>query len=135
MNFFLKNHIEKTISSTVAIDSEAAAIWNNITNVQLEKFSDPWYFKLLDIPKPLKAEVTLHGVGGSRIAYFNNGKRFIQKIKTWKEHEEYSFSFNPEKKFVVGYLFDLSDGIFKILSGSYYLTKLNSGMNLELKTS
>jgi hypothetical protein len=130
-----KRHIEKTISSTVQIKSKAESVWENITNVQLEQFSDPWYFKLLNIPKPLKAEVTRNGVGGSRIAFFNNGKKFIQTIDTWEELKEYSFSFNPEKNFVVGFFFDLSDGIFKILTGSYYLRITTNGISLELKTT
>jgi len=129
------DHIEKTISSSVFIRSEAKSVWENITNVQIEQFSDPWYFKLMNIPKPLKAEITKKGVGGRRTAFFNNGKKFIQTINSWEELKEYSFSFNPDKNFVVGYFFDLSDGVFKILTGSYYLTDSHKGLHLELQTT
>lgn len=129
------NHIKKTISTTVQVKSNAESVWKNITNVQIEQFDDPWYFKLLNIPKPLKAEVTKNGVGGKRIAFFNNGKKFIQTISTWEELKEYSFTFNPEKHFVVGFFFDLSDGVFRILTGSYFITGNLNCLNLELKTT
>jgi hypothetical protein len=79
----------------------------------------PLLFKILGIPKPLRAEIISKGEGGQRIAYFDSGKRFMQEITTWKPLEKYSFDFNPEKGFIVGHFFDLSDGIFKVPNGSY----------------
>lgn len=127
-------YIDKSISSSIEITGKAENIWENITDVRLEQFADPLIFKLLDIPKPLKAEVLSAGEGGSRVAYFDSGKRFLQKITVWKPFTEYSFSFNPEKGFKVGYFFDLSDGVFRILSGSYYLTPVNTAIRLTLVT-
>jgi hypothetical protein len=117
-----KNHITKTISSHINIYANKQKIWENITNVQIEQFSHPAVFQVLGIPKPLKAEIVSEGAGGSRVAYFSNKKRFLQKILVWKPLTEYSFSFNPEQGFVVGYLFDISDGVFQIPTGSYYLS-------------
>ncbi len=48
--------------------------------------------------------------------------------------QEYSFSFNPEKGFRVGYFFELTEGVFRIPSGAYYLTKNGSSITLRLKT-
>lgn len=127
-------HVEESISSVIEIKASAEIIWDHITEVRLEQFSDPLLFKLLNIPKPLKAEMEAVGEGGSRIAYFDSGKKFLQKITVWKPLSEYSFSFNPEKGFKVGYFFDLSDGIFRILSGSYYLTPSNDSISLTLNT-
>jgi hypothetical protein len=127
-------HIEESVSSVIEIQASEADIWNHITEVRLEQFSDPLLFKLLNIPKPLKAEMIAAGEGGSRIAYFDSGRRFLQKITVWKPLREYSFSFNPEKGFKVGYFFDLSDGVFRILSGSYHLTPLSDSISLTLHT-
>ena len=112
-------HIEKTLSTSVPIAAPAEIIWKHITHVQIEEFSDPWYFSLLDIPKPLSAEITKEEVGGKRIAYFANGKRFIQEITTWDQQATYSFTFNPDKNFRAGYFFDLNDGPFRMVRGSY----------------
>jgi hypothetical protein len=73
------NHITKSIHSDIDIQGQPSRIWDNITNVKLKQFSDPLLFKLLDIPKPLRAEIISAGEGGSRIAYFDTGKRFCAK--------------------------------------------------------
>lgn len=125
-------HIEKTVGSTIDINGRPKTIWENITNVQIEQFSDPFIFKLLYIPKPLKAEILSKGQGGKRVAYFDSGKKFIQEILVWKPLIEYSFSFNPEKGFRVGYFFELSKGVFQIPTGAYYLTTMGEKTSLKL---
>src|SRR3954451_14004572 len=101
-----RRHISRSIHSSINITAKAGVIWENITNVNLEEYSDPILFKALGIPKPLKADIISTGVGGERIAFFNSGKRFVQRITTWKPFQEYSFHFNPEKGFMVGHFFD-----------------------------
>jgi hypothetical protein len=128
-------HIIKTLGSTIDIIGRPEIIWDNITNVKIEQFSDPTIFKLLDIPKPLKAEIISEGQGGKRIAYFDTGKRFIQEILVWKPLKEYSFSFNPEKGFKVLYFFELSEGVFQIPTGAYYLTTTGQTTTLKLTTT
>jgi hypothetical protein len=128
-------HIIKTLGSTIDIIGRPEIIWDNITNVKIEQFSDPTIFKLLDIPKPLNAEIISEGQGGKRIAYFDTGKRFIQEILVWKPLKEYSFSFNPEKGFKVLYFFELSEGVFQIPTGAYYLTTTGQTTTLKLTTT
>lgn len=128
-------HIVKTLGSTIDIQGQPETIWDNITNVKIEQFSDPKIFKILDIPKPLRAEVISEGQGGKRIAYFDSGKKFIQEILVWKPLIEYSFSFNPEKGFKVCYFFELSEGVFQIRSGAYYLTTIGHATTLKLTTT
>jgi hypothetical protein len=130
-----RRHIVKTISTSIGIEAKAESVWENITNVKIEQYSDPFIFKILDIPKPLKADVISTGEGGQRIAHFDSGKRFIQKITTWQLFREYSFDFNPEPGFIVGYYFDLSDGIFRVSNGSYLLTENNGTTKLQLSTT
>jgi hypothetical protein len=130
-----KRHITKTLCSTINIKGRPETVWDNITNVKIEKFSDPTIFKLLDIPKPLRAEIISEGQGGRRIAYFDSGKKFIQEILVWQPLTEYSFSFNPEKGFKVLYFFELSEGVFQIPTGAYYLTTTGQTTNLKLATT
>lgn len=128
-------YIVKTLSSTIEINGRPETIWDNITNVKIEQFSDPTLFKLLDIPKPLRAELVSEGQGGRRIAYFDNGRKFIQEIVVWRPLEEYSFSFNPEKGFKVLYFFELSEEVFQISTGAYYLTTTGQTTSLKLTTT
>jgi hypothetical protein len=128
-------HIVKTLGSTIDINGRPETIWENITNVKIEQFSDPMIFKILDIPKPLRAEIISVGQGGRRIAYFDSGKKFMQEILVWKPLTEYSFSFNPEKGFKVLYFFELSEGVFQIPTGAYYLTTTGQTTSLKLTTT
>lgn len=125
----------KTLGSIIDINGRPETIWKNITNVKIEQFSDPTIFKLLDIPKPLRSEIISEGQGGRRIAYFDSGKKFMQEILVWKPLTEYSFSFNPEKGFKVMYFFELSEGVFQIPTGAYYLTTTGQTTSLKLKTT
>jgi hypothetical protein len=128
-------HITKSIHSDIDIHGQPSIIWDNITNVKIEQFSDPLLFKILNIPKPLKAEIISAGEGGSRIAYFATGKRFMQKILIWEPLKEYAFSFNPEKGFRVCYFFELSEGVFRIPGGAYFLVNNTNATNLKLVTT
>jgi len=128
-------HIVRTLGSSIDINGRPENIWDNITNVKIEQFSDPTIFKLLDIPKPLKAEIISEGQGGKRIAYFDSGKKFMQEILVWKLLKEYSFSFNPEKGFRVCYFFELSEGVFQIPIGAYYLETIGQTTTLRLTTT
>jgi hypothetical protein len=128
-------HIIKSIASSIEIEAAPAIVWEHITNVKIEQFSDPLAFKILGIPRPLKAEIISAGKGGKRIAYFDSGKRFIQEITSWQPFQLYSFDFNPEKGFMVGHFFDLADGIFRVPNGSYLLTETVAGTSLQLSTT
>ena len=79
------------------------------------------------MPKPLRAQLLSDGAGGSRTAHFANGKKFEQKILIWEPYARYSFQFNPEPGFRVGYIFELSAGLFRMLAGSYYLRQDEGG--------
>jgi hypothetical protein len=127
-------YVMKQISSSIEIKADADNVWDKITNVEIEHFRFPWYFRMLNIPKPIRAEITKEGVGGDRIAYFDNGKRFIQKISTWEKNKTYSFTFNPEDGFRAGYFFDLFSGVFQIRKGTYFITTHSNGTRIELQS-
>ncbi len=129
------NHTVKTLTSSIEIKASRETIWSHITNVHIDQFSEPAVFRILGIPKPLSAEIISEGKNGMRIACFDNGKKFVQKILIWNPYVKYSFSFNPEKGFRVLYAFDISDGIFRILYGNYQLKNLNGTTTLKLSTT
>ena len=123
----LTGRVVATMYGSTTVAAPLETVWDQIINVDIHSFTHPRYFSWLGIPNPLRAEVINSGVGGQRIAYFDTGKRFIQRITVWRPPLEYAFSFNPEKGFKVAYLFDLSDGIVQIPTGSYLLTETSGG--------
>ncbi len=130
----MNSHHLKNISSHVTINSSSENIWDKITNVEIEDFRFPWYFRLMNIPKPIRAKILEEGVGGKRIAYFDNKKTFVQEIVSWKENETYSFTFNSEDTFKAAYFFNIFKGIFRIAKGTYYITTVDGQNQIELQT-
>lgn len=130
----MNGYRKKVIDSSFEVNTTLENAWDQITNVEIGHFRFPWYFRLMNIPKPVRAEITHEGTGGNRIAYFDNGKRFIQEIASWEKYRTYSFTFNPEDGFRAGYFFDLFKGVFRIVKGSYYITENNGSIRIRLKT-
>ncbi len=60
------------IKNSTRINAPIKYVWQQITEVDIAAFQHPMYLRALGIPKPLRAEVVEAGVGGVRIAFFNN---------------------------------------------------------------
>ncbi|MBK7897331.1 MAG: SRPBCC family protein [Candidatus Promineifilaceae bacterium] len=129
---WLKQH---QIESETAVRAPAELVWQHATEVDIASFEHPAYLALLDIPKPLRAEITRAGVGGRRVAFFANGRTFTQTITTWQPHTQYEFTFQASPNFRVGYLLDLADGPFQMKSGSYRIVPQGEGVQLFLAST
>lgn len=124
--------MQHQIEHETHIHAPPEIVWQHVTEVDIASFEHPAYLALLDIPKPLRAEITRSGVGGRRVAFFANGRTFTQTITTWQPDTQYDFTFQASPGFRVGYLLDLSDGPFQMKSGSYRLVASENGVQLTL---
>ena len=125
----------KIIAHTQYIQASSSCVWRHITEVDIASFPHSLWLSVLGIPKPLRAEILQSGVGGSRVAYFGNGKRFSQDITVWEPHKEYCFEFHPDEGFGVGYILDLATGPFQMSSGRYTISVEKEGVLLELQST
>jgi hypothetical protein len=125
---------EHGISHSVDICAPGECVWRHITDVDIVSFRHPVYLSALGVPKPLRAEIIDAGIGGSRIAYFDNDKRFTQEITSWKYPERYSFAFRADPGFRVGYFLDLAEGPFRVTSATYIISPVESGVRLKLES-
>ncbi len=121
--------------TSISIISSREKIWSEITNVKIDSFQLPWYLKLLGIPKPLKATVTKEGLGGHRIAEFENGGRFTQEIIKWDVNKAYAFKFNADPAFRVAHFFNLRKGPIIIKTGGYEMEEVDGQILLSLETT
>ncbi len=126
--------MKRRIEHVTNIQAPAEIVWQHVTEVDIASFRHPAYFTLLGIPKPLRAEVTEPGVGGRRVAFFDNGRTFTQEITAWQPHTQYDFTFKADPGFRVGYLLDLSDGPFQMKAGAYHIVPGQNGVRLTLKS-
>lgn len=123
-----------SIEHSIQINASAETVWQHITEVDIASFRHPAYFSLLGIPKPLRAHLDKPGVGGARIAYFSNNRRFSQEITEWRPFERYAFTFQPDPGFRVAYVLDLADGPFQMKAGAYRITSAHNGVQLSLSS-
>jgi hypothetical protein len=112
------------VESSQRIESGIENVWRCITDVDLSAYPHPAIFKVLGVPRPLRAELRGDGVGAERTAWFDNGKRFTQVVSEWRPPAGYRFSFQADPGFRAGYLFDLSRGPFRMVEGWYRLEAL-----------
>ena len=129
-----RSRVVRSMVSSARVRAPIANVWDQITNVDIHSFPHPRYFRFLGIPNPLRAEVIDSGVGGQRIAYFDTGKRFVQRITVWEPNREYAFTFNPEPGFKVVFCFDLADGVVQIATGYYVLDEQGATTTIQLGT-
>jgi hypothetical protein len=110
-------------------------VWKHITEVDIASFQHPGYLAAIGVPKPLRAEIVASGVGGSRVAYFSGGRRFSQRITDWSPPSKYAFTFHADPGFRVGFLLDLAEGPFQMLSGAYNIERTTTGVRLTLSSA
>lgn len=114
----------------IDIHAPAEKIWGHVTRVrEIRKEQDKgWLTKLLDFPRPLKAELNYEGVGAYREAMFTNGLVFHETITEYIDNKRMSFTIKAlpheiplttmDEHLVVGGKY------FDVLSGTYELQKL-----------
>jgi hypothetical protein len=125
---------QHAIEHTVHVHASPAAVWENVTQVDIASFRHPGYFRLLGVPKPLRAEIVRSGVGGSRTAYFSRGLRFTQEITAWLPPQHYAFTFHADPGFRVGHVLDLANGPFQLKAGAYHIVPDEYGVLLTLSS-
>ena len=115
----------------IDIHAPAEKIWRNVTRIrEIPAAQDKgWLTKLLDFPRPVKAELDFEGVGASRAAIFTNGLVFHETVTAYTHQQKMSFSIKAlpheiplttmDEHLVVGGQY------FDVLNGTYELEKLN----------
>lgn len=115
----------------IDINAPAEKIWSNVTRVrEISAAQDKGYLtKLLDFPRPVKAELDYEGVGASREAIFTNGLVFHEMVTEYVHQKKMSFTIKAlpheiplttmDEHLIVGGKY------FDVLTGTYELEKLD----------
>lgn len=115
----------------IDITAPAEQIWDNVTRVTTisEAQDKGWLTRLLNFPRPLKAELNYEGTGAYREAIFTNGLVFHETVTEYIDNKKMSFTIKAlpheiplttmDEHLVVGGKY------FDVLNGTYELEKLN----------
>lgn len=132
----------------IDINAPAEKIWDNVTRVREidEKQDKGWLTKLLNFPRPVKAELNYEGVGAYRQAIFTNGLVFHETVTHYEDNKKMSFSIRAlpheiplttmdEHLVVGGKYFDVLNGTYELEKLTYKTYRLHLYSNFKLTTS
>ena len=127
---FDKNrHPVETVTS-IAINADATAVWAEIGAVDpiaQDEHKLSWIY-LIGVPKPHEATLTFHGVGGVRMAEYQNGLRFEEEILEWEENQRLRFTIEEASGIFLPAPMDMIDGeTFDVLEATYEIEELDDG--------
>ncbi|MEO6454291.1 MAG: SRPBCC family protein [Ginsengibacter sp.] len=115
----------------IDINAPTEKVWNNVVRVReiKEERSQGWLTKLLNFPRPVKAELNFEGVGAYREAIFSNGLVFHETVTEYIDNKKMSFTIKAlpheiplttmDEHLVVGGRY------FDVLNGTYELEMLD----------
>ncbi|MGH9878567.1 MAG: hypothetical protein ACRD5H_13090, partial [Nitrososphaerales archaeon] len=111
----------RAVENQIIINAPANRVWENIIsipyiNVENQDFS---MFHSIGIPKLMEASLSHQGIGGVRIAKFDNGLSFVETVMSWNEFNSVSFSINPNQE-------SPAPAPFNMVGGQYFaVTEMN----------
>lgn len=111
----------------IDIEAPADKIWGNVTRVsEIPPAQDSGQItKLLDFPRPVKAELDFEGVGAYREAIFTNGLVFHEAVTEYEHEKKMAFTIKAhpheiplttmdEHLVVGGKYFDVLNGVYEL---------------------
>jgi hypothetical protein len=115
----------------IDIESDAESIWNNVTRVSEIKLAEDqgWLTNLMQIPRPIRAELDFEGVGAKREAIFDGGLVFNETVFEYEHQKLMRFSIKANTYEIPSTTFDdhilIGGTYFDVLQGTYELEKLS----------
>ncbi len=129
-----------TVENRIEIDAPRAAVWERIASVPAISPKElPWsWVHALGFPKPIAAVLEGEGVGAVRIATFERGVSFYERVTEWAPGEAIGFSIDADPQFVPANAFDqhviVGGRFYDVLDGRYEIRMGDDG-SLVLRLS
>ena len=120
----------QVVRNSILIEAPAEVVWRKI--VRVEKITEPQEspFFTMGFPRPIEAVLSGDGVGQTRLATFERGLQFVEKVTDWKVNEKLGFSIEADPKATPLTTLDehvtVGGAFFDVLSGTYEIHRLNA---------
>lgn len=133
----LEGLIEKIPSTYKAytyidIDASKEQIWKNVTRVGTisSKEDNGFVSPFLGLPRPIRAELNYEGVGATRLAIFDKGLVFHEKVIQYEHEKKMLFSIKAYPHEIPSTTMDkhivIGGDYFDVLTGTYELEHLGN---------
>lgn len=117
----------KAITNTLHINAPAERIWPEIASVEAidpQQIRVSWIYQI-GFPRPIAATLDREGIGGIRIATFERGVSFFEKVTEWEKPRKLAFTIHADPAFIPrsafdqhiivgGRFYDVLDGVYEI---------------------
>lgn len=118
------------VKNSIVIRADANKVWQKI--VRVEKITEPQnsFFFTMGFPKPIEALLTQEGVGGTRLATFERGLQFVERVTEWQANKKLAFSIQADPQATPLTTLDehvtVGGAFFDVLSGTYEIEPVSS---------
>lgn len=120
----------QVVRNSVLIEAPAEVIWQKIVRVEKITEAQESPFFTMGFPKPIEAVLSGDGVGQTRLATFERGLQFVEKVTEWKTNEKLAFSIEADPKATPLTTLDehvtVGGAFFDVLSGTYEIRRWNA---------
>ena len=92
-NLFPTTHEIISVESSIHIDADAEAVWDQIIAVpEIQPDERPFsYLDLAGFPRPIEAQLSRESLGGMRRASYDNGLILWEPVTVWEPYKRYTF--------------------------------------------
>jgi hypothetical protein len=119
--------VVREVHNAIDVNASPARVWREIRSVPRiseEEHSDSWMHRM-GFPRPVEAVLEGEGVGSVRIARFERGLVFVERVTEWDEPRRLAFTIRADSKNIPpstldehvtigGPYFDVLDGVYRI---------------------
>ena len=115
--------------TVININAPVEVIWAHVTRVKPIPEADDsgWLTQFLGFPRPIRAELDFEGVGASRLAVFDKGLVFHERVKAYQHGQQMTFSIKAYPHEIPSATMDehvvIGGAYFDVLDGTYQLEK------------
>ena len=116
----------------IDIEASAEEIWSEVTRVsEISPAEDKGFLnRVLDFPRPLRAELDYEGIGASREAIFSKGLIFHEVVTEYEHQKKMVFTIDADPQEIPSTTLDehivVGGEFFDVLTGTYELEELSA---------
>jgi hypothetical protein len=108
-----EHHYENMVSDTIIVNAPPQQVWKNVVAFKRIKEKNKYWLFKIGMPSPVESSVEGYYLGAKRKCIFSNGYTFDEKIATYDENKNLTFTITnqPRDPEIMGHI-DIEQGQF-----------------------
>jgi hypothetical protein len=131
--------LDETVANVREVDAPPSAVWREVRSVPMIDGAElPWSLAhLIGLPRPLEATLDREGIGAVRIARFERGLSFHERVDAWDPERAIHFAIRPDAtpEAALDEHVTVGTPAFDVLEGGYVLEPIDDGRRTRVTLS